>query len=231
MSLTACYQKLSPWLYSLLDRNGRAYLESHLELLDVEADAFLEIFIAQYRERPEEQERLRLARQIVRHAIELGKTAEAVRESYVNVFGGLILDLPDWLREIEEQWMPLLSEPWTDRRATLGKLRLKEAIERAWLDPAVLPATRAELQFLLGNLFACDLLQRPSNAFDTMVGCYTAALQVYTVGRYPLRRAKILLTLGDVYRRQAEDQRTDLLLQAAHYYGQALSIYNSFEQL
>jgi hypothetical protein len=229
MSLTACYQKLSPWLYSPLDRQGRAYLESHLELLDDESDEFLECFIAQYRERPEEQGRLRLARQIVRNAIALGRTAEAVRDSYVDVFGGLILDLPLWLREVERQWMPLLSEPWTDRRATVGKLQLRAAIEQTWRDPAVAPTTRAELQFLLGNLFASDLLMRPMGAFETMVNCYTEALQVYTAGQYPLRRAKILLTLGDVYRRQAADQRADLLMQAAHYYGQALGIYNTRE--
>jgi hypothetical protein len=229
MSLSACYQRLSPWLYSPLDRNGRIYLESHLELLDAESDEFLEVFIAQYRGRPAEQERLRLARHIVRHAIEQGKTTEAVRESYVNVFGGLILDLPAWLQEVEQEWLLLLSEPWTDRSATLGKLRLREAIERAWLDPGVVPASRAELQFLLGNLFAGDLCRRPTGTFETIVDCYIAALQVYTVEQYPLRHAKILLTLGDVYRRQAADQRTDLLLQAAHYYWQALSIYGERE--
>jgi hypothetical protein len=229
MSLSACYQKLSPWLYSPLDRSGRVYLENHLELLDAESDEFLELFIAQYREKPAEQERLRLARHIVRHAIEQGRTTEAVRESYVNVFGGLILDLPTWLQAVEQEWMPLLSEPWTDRRATLGKLRLRDAIERARLDPGVAPTTRAELQFLLGNLFAGDLCRRPTDTFETMVACYTAALQVYTVEHYPLRHAKILLTLGDVYRRQAADQRTDLLLQAARYYWQALSIYGKRE--
>jgi len=229
MSLSTCYQRLSPWLYSPLNRTGRVYLENHLELLDAESDEFLELFIAQYREKPAEQERLRLARHIVRHAIEQGKTTEAVRESYVNVFGGLILDLPNWLQEVEQEWIPLLSEPWTDRRATLGKLRLREAILRAGQDPEVAPATRAELQFLLGNLFAGDLCRRPTGTFETMVGYYTAALQVYTVEHYPLRHAKILLTLGDVYRRQAADQRTDLLLQAARYYWQALSIYGKRE--
>ncbi len=229
MFLTACYQKLSPWLCSPLDRRGRAYLENHLDLLDAEADEFLELFIAEYRERPDEQERLRLARHILRDAIERGRTAEAVRDTYVNVFGGLILDLPAWLQEIEQQWMPRLVEPWTDRRATLSKLQLKEAVELARLDPGVPPTIRAELQFLLGNLFANDLLKRPAGPFETAVNCYTAALQVYTIDRYPLRRAKILLTLGDVYRRQAADQRADLLLQAANYYGQALGIYNSCE--
>lgn len=229
MSLTACYQKLSPWLYAPLDRTGRAYLESHLELLDAEADAFLDHFIALYQERPEELERLRLARHIVHSAIELGKTAKAVRDSYINVFGGLILDLPPWLQEVEQQWIALLSGPWTDRKAARGKLHLQEAIERVKLDPAVEPVVRAELQFLLGNLFANDLLRRPTGTFETMVGFYTAALQVYTAGQYPLRCARILLTLGDVYRRQAADQRADLLVQAARYYGQALGIYSACE--
>ncbi len=87
----------------------------------------------------------------------------------------------------------------------------------------------AELQFLQGNLFANDFLKRSTDIFETIVNCYTAALQVYTADSYPLRRAKILLTLGDVYRRQAADQRADLLFQAANYYGQALDIYNNCE--
>lgn len=229
MFLTACYEKLSAWLYSPLDRRGRAYLESHLNLLDAESDEFLELFIAEYREKPEERDRLRLARHILRDALTRGGTAQAVRDSYINVFGGLILDPAAWLQEIECQWMPLLAEPWTDRRAALCKLQLKRAIELAWLDPGVSPVIRAELHFLLGNLFANDLLKRPTNIFEIIVSCYAAALQVYTAERYPLRRAKILLTLGDVYRRQAADQRADLLLQAANYYGQALGIYNGCE--
>src|SRR5579885_2003493 len=116
MLLTACYQKLSPWLYSPLDRRGRAYLESHLDLLDAESDEFLELFIAEYKEKPEEQRRLRLARHILRDASERGRTTEAVRDTYINVFGGLILDPPAWLQEIEQQWMPRLAEPWTERR-------------------------------------------------------------------------------------------------------------------
>jgi hypothetical protein len=229
MLLTACYQKLSPWLYSPLDRRGRAYLESHLDLLDAESDEFLELFIAEYKEKPEEQRRLRLARHILRDASERGRTTEAVRDTYINVFGGLILDPPAWLQEIEQQWMPRLAEPWTERRAALGKLQLRGAIERAQLDLTISPTIGAELQFLLGNLFANDLLKRPADTFETIVDCYTAALQVYSIERYPLRRAKILLTLGDVYRRQATDQHADLLLQATYYYGQALGIYNTCE--
>jgi len=229
MLLTACFQKISPWLYAPLDRRGRAYLECHLDLLDAESDEFLELFIAEYREKPEEQNRLRLARHILRDAIKRGKTAEAVRDTYVNVFGGLILDPPAWLQEIEQQWMSLLAEPWTDRRAALSKLQIKGALEQAVLDPSVPLTMCAELQFLQGNLFANDFLKRSTDIFETIVNCYTAALQVYTADSYPLRRAKILLTLGDVYRRQAADQRADLLFQAANYYGQALDIYNNCE--
>src|SRR5579885_2241682 len=189
MLLTACYQKLSPWLYSPLDRRGRAYLESHLDLLDAESDEFLELFIAEYKEKPEEQRRLRLARHILRDASERGGTREAVRDTYVNVFGGLILDPPAWLQEIEQQWMPRLAEPWTERQATRGKLQLRGAIERAQLDPTIAPTIGAELQFLLGNLFANDLLSHQAHTFETVVECYTAALQVYSIERYPLRRA------------------------------------------
>ena len=229
MSLTASYQKLSPWLYSPLDRAGRAYLETHLDLLNDESEAFLELFIVEHKDAREVQDRLRLARHILRDAGERGRTPQAVREAYINIFGGLILDPPAWLQEVERQWMPFLIAPWTDRSATLGKLQLKGALEQALVDPNTSLEIWAELHYLLGNLFANDLLKRPAGIFESVVNCYTSALQVYTPERYPLRCAKILMTLGDVYRRQAAEQRADLLLQAVHYYGQALGIYHSCE--
>ena len=234
MSLTACYQKLSPWLYSPLDRTGRAYLETHLDLLNGESDAFLELFIAEHKDALEVQRCLRLARHILHDAGARGGTLQAVREAYINVFGGLILDPPAWLQEIEQRWMHILVSPqveWTERSATLSKWHLREAIERAQADSTVVPEIGAELCYLLGNLFAHDLLRRPSSLFETTVEHYTSALQIYTPDRYPLRRAKILLTLGDVYRCQAGEQRADLLLRAAHYYGLALGIYHACESV
>ncbi len=229
MSLTASYQKLSPWLYSPLDRAGRAYLESHLDLLNDESDAFLELFIAEHKGVPEEHDRLRLARHILRDATARGKSPQAVREAYINVFGGLILDPPAWLQRIEQQWTRVLAGPWTERSSTLCKLHLRQAIEQAKIDPQAPLEMWAELSYLLGNLFANDQLKRPVSMFEALVNCYTSSLQVYTLARYPLRSAKILMTLGHVYYQQAAGQNSELLLQAARYYGQSLGIYQACE--
>lgn len=231
MSLTASYQKLSPWLYSPLDRAGRAYLETHLDLLNDESDAFLELFIAEHKEEQETQDRLRLARHILRDATARGKNLQAVREAYINVFGGLILDPPAWLQEIEQQWTRFLAAPWTERSSTLCKLHLRNAIEQAKIDPHAPLEMWAELSYLLGNLFANDQLKRSASIFETLVNCYTSALQVYAPARYPLRSAKILMILGHVYYQQAARQDPELFMQAARYYGQALGIYHACENI
>lgn len=231
MSLTSSYQKLSPWLYSPLDRAGRAYLEMHLDLLNDESDAFLELFIAEHKDVQEEQDRLRLARYILRDASARGKTPQAVREAYINVFGGLILDPPAWLQEIEQQWTHLLVAPLTERSATLCKLRLRAALEQAQADPQAPLEMWAELSYLLGNLFANDLLKRPAGTFEGIIHYYTSALQVYVPERYPLRSAKILMTMGHACYYQAARQHPDLYLQATRYYGQALGIYHTCETI
>lgn len=227
MSLTERYQKLSPWLCSPLDRASRTYLETHLDLLSGESDQFLEMFIAEHKDVLNERQRLHLMRHLLRDATTRGGTPEAVRAAYINLFGGLILDPPAWLSEIEQQWQAAAETGWTARRMTVCKLCLKQAIERAQTDPEILPEIEAELHYQLGNFFANDTARSSTAVLEKAVECYTSALRVYTAECYPLRCARILLTLGDVYRRMAEDRRPDLILKSLSYYTKALAIYGS----
>jgi hypothetical protein len=229
LTLTKSYQKLSPWICSPLDRSSRVFLETHLDLLSGELDEFLEAFIQAHNDEQEQQQRLRLSvmRLILQDSERRGGTVEAVRETYVNLFGGLLLDPPSWLQEVENEWAAFVEEPWTERRLTVCKLQLKAAIERAQAIPETAPEIIAELQYELGNFFANDSAKRTPAMLQTAIDYYTQALQVYTAERYPLRCARIWLTLGDVYRRLADNQHADLLLKSLHYYSRAMAIYNS----
>ena len=229
--LTERYRKLSPWLCSPLDRSSRAYLETHLDLLNGESDHFLEMFIVEHQDKHDERQRLRLMRHILRDALLRGGTVRAVREAYINVQGGLILDPPMWLHTIEQQWMDFSDAHWTDRRMAVCKLQLKEAIGYAQTSVETAPEIVAELHYQLGNFFANDASKRSAAILETAVDFYDCALQVYIAERYPLRCARILLTLGDVYRRLADGQRADLIMESLDYYSRAMAIYNSHDLL
>ncbi|HEY0753016.1 MAG TPA: hypothetical protein VGD98_03490 [Ktedonobacteraceae bacterium] len=224
--LSERFEKLSPWLCSPFDRSSRAYLETHLDLLTGESDRFLELFIHEHEDTRDEQRRLRMIRHLLRDAEMRGKTVQAVREAYINMLGGLILDPPAWLQEIELEWGRFSEPDWTDRRMTVCKLRLKEAVEQASAE--TVPEITAELQYELGNFFANDVARRSRGMLEQAVGYYTSALQVYTAERYPLRCALLLLTLGDMYRRLAANRHADLIMQSLSYYSQAMAIYEPY---
>ncbi len=198
ISLTRCYQKLSPWLCTPLDQTSRAYLETHLDLLTDEYEQFLAIFVSQHENSPVDQQLLRTLQHLLRESRERGGTQQAVRDAYINVFGGLILDLPAWLARVEQQLEVVFSLAQTDRLVAENKMRLKEAISQA-VREHLAPEIVAELQYQLGRLFANGVLQCSTGALKTAIGCYEASLRIYTPERYPLQYAKILAALDDVY--------------------------------
>lgn len=228
-TLTESYQKLSPWICEPFDRGSRAYLETHLDLLGGEFDRFLELFIDEHKAAHDERRRLRMMRHLLRDAEMRGSSAQAVREAYINMLGGLILDPPAWLQEVEQEWLTFSDARWTERRMTACKLRLKAAITRAQADAQTAPEITAELQYQLGNFFANDATKRSTATLETAMDYYNAALEIYTAERYPLRCALILLTLGDVCHRLAGDQRADLVMKSLSYYSRAMKIYAEYD--
>ena len=200
MLMIECYQKLSTWLCSSTDRASRAYLETHLDLLVGEIERFLDLFIGEHSDAPDEQRRLCAMRQLLQDVKARGGTQQAVRDAYVNVFGGLILDLPAWLLEIEQRFTATFSAGWTDRSMADCKMQLRDAINRASMDDQVAPEIVAELQYQLGNLFVNHAPHRSSGILQTAVGYYCASLRVYTSERYPQQYEKVLAALGEAYK-------------------------------
>jgi hypothetical protein len=156
MSMAECYQALAPWLCASFDRASRVYLETHLELLSAQIYQFLELFMSEHKDDPREEQHIRTCLQLIRDAKIRGGTQEAVRAAYTNIFGGLLLDLPVWLLEMEQQLIDLSRFGCTNRMVACGKMQLKDAIEQAQRDHFVAPEIVAELQYRLGNLFIYD---------------------------------------------------------------------------
>jgi len=226
MAITECYQKLAPWLTEPISRINRVYLETHLELLASEFEHFLELLIREHHDHPYEQQ-LRIRQQLLHDARERGGTVQAVRAAYVNMFGGLILDLPVQLAEVEQQLTTLSCVEWTGRIIAVCKMQLNEAIECAPLCDEIVPEIVAELQYQLGKLFAATSSRYSSQVLTRIIAYYELALQVYTSEHYPLQHAKILIAVGDAYMRSPAEEWIENLDKAMYYYKAALHSYSN----
>ncbi len=229
MSMTECYQALEPWLCTPFDRAHRAYLETHLELLASPVYQFLELFTGENKDDSQYEQHLRTCLQLLHDARIRGGTLEAVREAYINVFGGLLLDPPVWLLEKEHLARDLSRFNCSGRMVASGKMQLKDVIEQAERDERVAPEIVAELQYRLGNLFALESHEGSLYGSETAIVYYEAALQVYQPERYPLQCAKTLSALGVVYGRKTKTERferqADNLSKALHCYEAALRVW------
>jgi hypothetical protein len=206
MSMIECYEKLSAWLCCVpIGRASRAYLETHLDLLTSEIEQFLELFIDLHSDCPHERQWLRIMQGLLQDANTRGGTRRAVRDAYVNEFGGLILDLPLRLLEVEQHLAVIPSASWTDRSVAVRKMQLRDAIDYALADRQVAPAIVAELQYQLGSLFINKPARLSSALCQTATGYFEASLQVYTFKRYPLQHAKVSTALNEARKSFSSD--------------------------
>lgn len=175
------------WVQLPTSREQRRFLEHHPELLALGNDfplGFLPLSNHQ---------------SLLRDAQVRGGTAQAIREAYVNIYGGSVLDLPSWLEAVEQQLESLKaptgmgSEQAKETRRDL----LRKAILRAQNDRGVACETLAELQFRLGN--ALDEDPQDCEACEAAIAAYQEALRVYTLARYPLQFVKVQDDLGSAY--------------------------------
>lgn len=213
-----CFETFAPWLCMPMKQTSRVYLEANRELLSPECERLLELLISQHNDDQNEQRRLHIRKQLLQDARERGGTIQAVREAYVNVCGGLILDLPAWLVEIEQQLTTIARIGWTERMVAVCKMCLRDAIDVAHIEREIVPETRAELQYSLGNLFATKSSNDALATLRRAVEYYEAALQVYTFDRYPRQYAKVLKALVDIYMKFPAEQCEEKLKETLHSY-------------
>ena len=222
MSQTEQFRKLCAWLCLPTQRQQRLHLETHLDLLAHANEQQLEILISQQGDHPTEQRRLCIQRRILCDARERGSTLEAVREAYINEYGGLVLDLQPWLAEVEQLLGALFPIGQTERMRVITKIVLKETITRLQVDSSSTPEILAELQYQLGRVFFRDLPERSWHPLTMAIDAYEAALQVYTRSRYPLQHRKVLVALGDAYRSYQDAKQREHLERAIRCYEAAL---------
>ena len=185
-----------------------------------------DVFIDLYSDELDEQKRLRTERRVLWDARTRGASAEAVRQAYIDEYGGLALDLPSCLQEK----LHVLALPSTfresERMRSLAKTLLKNAIDEAHCNGSLAPEALAELHYRLGKLFAQDLPERAGQVFAKVLYYYEAALLVYTRDRYPRQYAKVQIALGDTYISCQGGDQWDHLAHALRYYEAALQLQN-----
>src|SRR5260221_1393201 len=98
-------RKITLWLLIHNDslQEARKFLEQNLDLLRPESEQVLMIVIQQLPKKSAGSliEMSKSSMSILRRAIAMGKTPQAVRDAYIDEFSALrVLDLPPWLSSI-----------------------------------------------------------------------------------------------------------------------------------
>src|SRR5262249_4536865 len=129
-----------------------------------------------------------------------GSTIAAMRETYVNRYGGLVLDLPAWLVAIESQLASLQKAQDSSEASTHSyRLLLGTALEGGRNNPEVAPETMAELRTIAAQEWIHAPTSDRGRVIETAIQAYEAALHVYTRARYPRQYARVLAHLGNAY--------------------------------
>jgi hypothetical protein len=147
------FQQLIEWLYvSMRDcRKGCRYLETNTLLMEYETQKELQrLMSAQVEEKIEIKHQMRHLHELLRTARRRSGTPTAIREAYVNTYGGFVLDLPPWLEQVEEKRSLLARLRRPDRTTKRHVCLLQEMLTQARQDKDVAPEVIAELHNELG---------------------------------------------------------------------------------
>jgi CHAT domain-containing protein/tetratricopeptide (TPR) repeat protein len=231
--------RLQEWINVPTYRGERQFLEHHPELLDSTIDQVLGAMIQSAREHIDDlvrqgagnrQQVLAQIRDLVnrqamlRDARTRGGTIAAIREAYVNWNGGFMLDVPDWLAQIEQQIADLRrAGPVASARQRIQLWQ--DTIARARGDGGIAPETIAEMQNRLAGAFKEDRSLDHSAAVEQAIELHQMALRVYTRERYPHQWAMTQGNLGNSYIDRLAGTRRDNLEQAIAAYQAALQVY------
>lgn len=223
----ALFQQVVHWLDTSIraPRQGRRYLEANSLLLQANAERELARLVRAHKgDIADTYQQLRTHLYLLRDTCRKGNTIQAIRSSYVNIYGGLCLDLPPSLEDIEQQYTLLLKlrRPERTCRAQLHLLRLA-------LTQASTPEIRAELLNELGNLLIqsphYDTQQRRLQAIEEAIYLHETASSIFTLNDYPQQHARTMILLGNACYSYALAGYQVALSRALTCYDEALLIY------
>jgi hypothetical protein len=164
-------------------RGQRRFLEAHPELLSPQTDPILREMMAEEAGKAEQVRLLRSYQRILQQARAHRGTVEAIRVAYTNIYGGLTLDVPEWL----EQAMQRHALQEVSERI----VSLRSSITHAEGDPTIPPEATAELYALLGRALRTDESTHGKDRLEEAIASYQKGLGAYRYHRYPERYAEL----------------------------------------
>lgn len=217
---------LLEWLNTRPRRKQRQFLEAHVELLSPESDEILQALIEQYDGRPEQQY-LRDMQRLLRDAHQRRDNVSAIaamREAYVNAYGGLVLDVPEWLEQVKQQLAEIEAAGRPDQTASARINLLRAAVSRAQSDEALSPETLAELHALLWDALDDDASIYQRQMQEEGISSLQDTLGIYRIERYAIQYATAQNNLGTAYRSRIAGERRANLEEAIRCYQEALRV-------
>ncbi|MEO6890842.1 MAG: tetratricopeptide repeat protein, partial [Ktedonobacteraceae bacterium] len=136
-----------------------------------------------------------------------------------------ILDVSSWLTAVEQQLTTLRGSARPYETAEARMQLLRNALSRASNAAEVAPETYATLQHEFAMACLEHLGADRSQQMEAAIVACEAALQVYTLQRYPRHYADVHITLGTAYRERIAGTQRDNRERALQYYQDALQLY------
>jgi tetratricopeptide (TPR) repeat protein len=205
------------WLNSSPARQARHFLREHPELLQAETDRVLDALTRQYASQMDAVQRLRLHAELVVDARARGGTIEAIDSAYVNALGGLALDVPPWLEEIERQ----AESANAADQVGLWRAAASRVTQEATLAPEIAAAIASQLWEALYFAPGADV---PA-AQDEGIALLEHALTVFQREHYPLQWAGLQSNLGSSVSDRQRGDHAENLEAAIGYFTAALEVY------
>jgi len=215
-------QHLLDWLAQPTRREQRRYLETHPELLAQQSDVILSKPLAEQTGREEKQ--FREALRVLQDARTRGGTEQAIRETYVDTYGGFALDLPEWLMEVEQRLISLKQTGQADQTAAARMGLLQEALKRAQQHPGIVQEILATLRHELALALHKNPQQHKQH-LEAALACCSQALSSFTRERYGYQYAQVQTTLGNIYGDRIEGNPRDNIEEALNCYRRSLQIF------
>lgn len=236
------FAALYQWLGIKHPGVSRRFLEMHPELLSPAAVFLIRRMFAdvqdpsspvwQLFEGDDRDEGDEEAREQFRERIELlheihmrGSTRQAILEAYIDVYGGIALDMPRWLENAFLRLQMMAGIGLSERSAPLLVDGLRSIIERAEHDDDVPPEMLAELRFFLQEMLKDAPDAQSAAVQEERIAILQDMLRIYTRERFPRRYAEVQHNLGILYKQRVTGDEQENWQQAIDYFQRAIDVF------
>ncbi|HVB76155.1 MAG TPA: CHAT domain-containing protein [Ktedonobacteraceae bacterium] len=151
-----------------------------------------------------------------------GSTIQAIRDTFVNIYGGFALDAPDQLVQAYQEMDSVALQFSGSEDSAAIVSRIKDCLELARQLPGTAPEIVAELRYLYWTLQDKQVSDPETFPWQEAIEDLQAALVTYTLERFPLRFAVVQIALGNTCYRWAMSGEMAYLEKAVDAYQQAL---------